>query len=46
MNELDIHKDDFFLVEKGGEIIPKIVGVDIARRAPKNVKLLFINQLS
>lgn len=28
----DIHENDFVLVEKGGEIIPKIVGVDISKR--------------
>lgn len=43
MNELDIHENDFLFVEKGGEIIPKIVGVDIERRSPKNAKLLFIS---
>jgi DNA ligase (NAD+) len=30
--ELDLHLDDDVLVEKGGEIIPKIVGVDIKQR--------------
>lgn len=29
---LDIHEHDFVFVEKGGEIIPKIVGVDHSRR--------------
>ena len=30
---LDIREGDFVLVEKGGEIIPKVVGVDLSRRA-------------
>lgn len=32
VNQLDIHEGDWLYVEKGGEIIPKITGVDIARR--------------
>lgn len=31
---LDIHEGDMLYVEKGGEIIPKITGVDTARRQP------------
>lgn len=34
MAKLDIHEGDSLLVEKGGEIIPKIVGVDLDRRLP------------
>lgn len=30
--QLDIHNDDMVYVEKGGEIIPKIVGVDVKQR--------------
>ena len=30
----DLHVGDYVFVEKGGEIIPKIVGVDTARREP------------
>ncbi len=32
MKELDVHVRDFVYVEKGGEIIPKITGVDLSRR--------------
>lgn len=32
IQELDIHEHDWLYVEKGGEIIPKIVGVDTDRR--------------
>lgn len=34
MESLDIHQGDMLYVEKGGEIIPKITGVDIAQRLP------------
>ena len=32
IRQLDIHTDDMVYVEKGGEIIPKIVGVDRSKR--------------
>lgn len=32
MRQLDIYDDDYLYVEKGGEIIPKIVGVEKSRR--------------
>ena len=32
IRDLDLHAGDYVYVEKGGEIIPKIVGVDISRR--------------
>ncbi len=32
MEQLDLHEGDYVYVEKGGEIIPKIVGVDTAAR--------------
>lgn len=34
LRSLDIHTGDMVYVEKGGEIIPKITGVDISQRAP------------
>ena len=34
MAKLDLHEGDSLLVEKGGEIIPKIVGVDLEKRLP------------
>ena len=34
MRLLDIREGDWVYVEKGGEIIPKITGVDISRRRP------------
>ena len=38
---LDLHLDDMVYVEKGGEIIPKIVGVDISGRKPGSSEVLF-----
>ncbi|MBQ9546968.1 MAG: NAD-dependent DNA ligase LigA [Bacteroidales bacterium] len=35
IRSMDIHDDDWLLVEKGGEIIPKIVGVDMSHRKPE-----------
>lgn len=39
---LDLHTNDTVFVEKGGEIIPKIVGVDTAQRAAGNTTIQFI----
>ncbi len=42
INKLDFHLGDTVIVEKGGEIIPKIVAVDVSKR-PKNAqKIQFI----
>lgn len=40
--ELGLHEHDVVYVEKGGEIIPKIVGVDAARRQPGAEPVRFI----
>jgi DNA ligase (NAD+) len=39
---LDLHEGDTVLVEKGGEIIPKIVGVDTGQRHPMAQPVRFI----
>jgi len=39
---LDLHLHDMVYVEKGGEIIPKIVGVDISSRNEKSEAVKFI----
>lgn len=39
---LDLHLNDMVYVEKGGEIIPKIVGVDHSFRNEKSKKIIFI----
>lgn len=41
--KLDLHIGDMVQVEKGGEIIPKIVGVDLAKRQPDFPVVEFIN---
>mgnify|MGYP002622898178 CR=1 FL=1 len=41
MASLDLHDGDSLYVEKGGEIIPKIVGVDLAARQPDALPILF-----
>ena len=40
---LDLHLNDMVYVEKGGEIIPKIVGVDHSYRNENNKKIVFIS---
>ena len=42
INELDIHEGDWLYVEKGGEIIPKITGVDKDQRTPGAPKIQFV----
>jgi DNA ligase (NAD+) len=37
----DIHENDMLFVEKGGEIIPKIVGVDVEQRQADAFKIQF-----
>lgn len=44
MQELDIHTTDWLYVEKGGEIIPKIVGVDRDKRTPDAEKVVFVTR--
>lgn len=43
IEKLDVHYNDFVFVEKGGEIIPKIVGINLEKRAPNAQKVKFIN---
>ncbi|WP_289105631.1 NAD-dependent DNA ligase LigA [uncultured Bacteroides sp.] len=42
IESLDLHEGDMVYVEKGGEIIPKITGVDIASRTPDSMPVKFI----
>ena len=44
IRSLDLHEGDYVYVEKGGEIIPKIVGVDTSRRSPEAKPVEFITQ--
>ena len=41
MNRLDLHEGDIVFVEKGGEIIPKITGVDVSLRKSEKSKFIF-----
>lgn len=43
MRQLDIHEGDYLYVEKGGEIIPKIVGVDLKRRVADSRAIEFVS---
>lgn len=42
MHQLDIHEHDWVYVEKGGEIIPKITGVDKSRREADSAPVEFV----
>ena len=42
IEKLDLHQGDFVFVEKGGEIIPKIVGVNDEKREQASRKIEFI----
>ncbi len=42
MAEMDIREGDSLFVEKGGEIIPKIVGVDLEKRNPDAQRVPFV----
>ena len=41
---LDLHLNDIVFVEKGGEVIPKIVGVDLSSREESNQIVSFITE--
>jgi len=41
IEKLDLHDGDFVFVEKGGEIIPKIISVDIDKRVPHSNRINF-----
>jgi DNA ligase (NAD+) len=42
INRLDLRLGDMVMVEKGGEIIPKITGIDYAKRQPGSTPIDFI----
>ena len=42
IRSLDLHLSDYVYVEKGGEIIPKIVGVEATKRLPNAQPVTFI----
>lgn len=43
IEKFDLHLNDLVFVEKGGEIIPKIVGLDLAKRLPNAMAIGFIS---
>lgn len=44
IKQLDLHNDDTVIVVKGGEIIPKIIGVDTDRRKADSDEIQFIRR--
>lgn len=42
VKSLDIHQHDMLYVEKGGEIIPKITGVEVSKREPGSGPVEFV----
>lgn len=42
MKRLDLHEGDTVFVEKGGEIIPKVLGVNLTRRNPEAKPVRYI----
>ncbi len=44
IQKLDIREGDTVFVEKGGEIIPKIIGVDFTQRDPNSEETQYIKQ--
>jgi DNA ligase (NAD+) len=43
VKSLDIHNNDMVYVEKGGEIIPKITGVELSERQPDATPIEFVS---
>ncbi|MBM3401050.1 MAG: NAD-dependent DNA ligase LigA [Bacteroidetes bacterium] len=41
IKRLDLHEGDTVLVEKGGEIIPKIIAVNTSKRNPDALKIIY-----
>ncbi len=44
IKKLDLHENDFVYVEKGGEIIPKIVGVNTEKREAMSSQINYITR--
>ena len=44
IERMDIHIGDSLLVEKGGEIIPKVVGVDLEQRQPGAMPVQYVDR--
>ena len=44
IRSLDIHDHDMLYVEKGGEIIPKVTGIDVSARQPDASPIQFVTR--
>jgi len=44
IEELDVREGDLVFVEKGGEIIPKIVGIDLSSRSDNSKEVVYIDK--
>jgi DNA ligase (NAD+) len=44
IERLDLRVGDYVFVEKGGEIIPKVTGVDLDKRTSKNKAVVYIDK--
>lgn len=44
IEKMDIHIGDHLFIEKGGEIIPKVVGVDLEQRAESSMRVQYIER--
>lgn len=44
IERLDLHEGDTVFVEKGGEIIPKIINVNLAKRKPGALKIHYLTE--
>ncbi|MCF6352207.1 MAG: NAD-dependent DNA ligase LigA, partial [Cyclobacteriaceae bacterium] len=44
IERLDLHEGDFVFVEKGGEIIPKVTGVDLSQRSGNSKAITYITR--
>ncbi len=42
IEKLGLHENDYVFVEKGGEIIPKVVGIDLKQRQPEAKAIQYI----
>ncbi len=42
IEKLDLYENDYVFVEKGGEIIPKVIGVDFSKRAKNAQQVQYI----
>lgn len=44
IKRLDLHLNDYVFVEKGGEIIPKVTGVDLSKRNKSHKPIVYIDK--